>query len=30
MLGDRLAEGVTDLRVLGRKPQRAFGDADAA
>ena len=30
MLGDRLAEGVAHLRVVGREPQRAFGDADAA
>ena len=30
MLGDRLAEGVAHLRVFGREPQRAFGDADAA
>src|SRR6185295_7601512 len=30
MLGDRLAESPTNLRVFARKPQRAFGDADAA
>ena len=30
MLRNRFAEGVTNLRVFGRKAQRAFGDADAA
>ena len=30
MLGDRLAEGLAHLRVLGRELERAFGDADAA
>jgi hypothetical protein len=30
VLGNRLAERAPDLRVLGREPQRPFGDADAA